>query len=329
MKKVVAITLTILAVVLVVACALFFAPAFTPDRESPGFTLPKADIIYQALNNQVSMQNESNNLIGFVNADGSGNTLVKLKYRAYQPVFSLEAGGLFFHDNESDPYGLMPEGGQPYFLSKSGVYKICTQFYVEGFIFPVEGTGYYLLESDGGNIELADMKTCKVIKRLVEIPNPGGVNGEINSAYPSSSGKSMVFSESSSAQGDVIYIMDIGTGAVREVLQGGYNASFSPDNQRIAYVGDNGIYIANADGTGSKLIVKIDFNSYSESAYIYSDSVETPYPFWSSDGSTLVYHKCNNEDCHDLSNFSIYKVDVNSGVEQKIVDGGLYPIWIK
>ena len=185
--------------------------------------------------------------------------------------------------------------------------------------------------SDGGNIELADMKTCKVIKRLVEIPNPGGVGGLVNSAYPSSSGKSMVFSESSFApRRDVIYIMDIiVTGAVREILQGGYNASFSPDDQKIAYVGEDGIYVANADGTGSKLIVKIDFSSYSESVDRYADSVETPYPFWSSDGTTLVYHECNTEDCQDLSDFSIYKVNVNSGVEQKIVDGGLYPIWIK
>ena len=150
MKKGIEITLMILAVILVVACALFFAPAFTPNREPTGFSLPKADIVYQALNNQFDASTgkmvESNNLIGFVNADGTENTLVKLKYRAYQPVFSLEAGGVFFHTNESEPDLLAPMGGQPYFLSKSGVYKICTQFYVEGFIFPVGGTGYYLLE---------------------------------------------------------------------------------------------------------------------------------------------------------------------------------------
>jgi len=333
MKKGIEITLTILAVVLVVACALFFAPAFTPDREPAGFSLPKADIIYQALNNQLDAPGggiaESNNLIGFVNADGTGNTLVKLKYRAYQPVFSLEAGGVFFHNNESNPYLLVPQGGQTYFLSKSGTYEICTQLYAEGFVFRVEGTGY-LLVSDGGDIELANMKTCKVIKRLVEIPNPGGLGGLVDSAYPSSSGKIVVFSESSFApRHDMIYIMDIGTGVIQEVLQGGYNASFSPNDQRIAYVGDAGIYVANADGTRNKLIVRIDFSSYSESADIYADSVETPYPFWSSDGTALVYHKCNNEDCQDLSDFSIYKVDVNSGVEQKIVDGGMYPVWIK
>ena len=92
----------------------------------------------------------------------------------------------------------------------------------------------YLLEYDGANIKLIDMKTCRVVKRLVEIPNAGGLEGLVNSAYPSSSGKSMIFSESYFApKHDAIYIMNIETGVVREVLQGGYNASFSPDDQKI------------------------------------------------------------------------------------------------
>jgi Tol biopolymer transport system component len=54
-----------------------------------------------------------------------------------------------------------------------------------------------------------------------------------------------------------------------------------------------------------------------------------PWPFWSTDGTTLVYHKCTNSACYDLSDFSIYQVNVNTGVEKKIIAGGLFPIWIK
>jgi len=262
MKKRIEFTLTILAVVFGSACLPFYGFISGTDREPAGFSIPKADIIYQALNHRLSIQDESNNLIGFVNADGSGNTLIKLKYRAYNPVFSVEAGGLYFRENLTDRIELQGGGGPTYFLSSSGIYKDCGSFYTGQFIFPVLTTSY-LLESDSSEIELADMKTCKVIKRLLEIPTRDPELRVIDSAYPSFSGKSMIFTETFRLQQkDVIYIMDIETGSVREVLQAGYNASFSPDDQRIAYVGDNGIYIANADGTGSKLIVRIDFNSY-------------------------------------------------------------------
>ena len=322
MKKHIEFTLTILAVIFGSACLPFYG--FIPGTEPAGFSFPKADIIYQALNHRSSIQDESNNLIGFVNADGSGNTLIKLKYRAYYPVLSLEAGGLFFHENLPEPTELQGiGGGHPYFLSSSGIYTYCGSLYAGQFIFPVPTTSY-LLEYDPRDIELADIKSCKVIKRLVYIPDGVSSVEFVDSAYPSYSGKSVIFTKSNGT----IYIMDIETGSFREVLQGGYNASFSPDDQRIAYVGDNGIYVANADGIGSKLIVRIDSSIYTDLTTRISNA-GIPYPFWSPDGTSLVYHKCTNFDCQDLSNFSIYKVDVNSGQEQKIVDGGMYPVWIK
>ena len=116
--------------------------------------------------------------------------------------------------------------------------------------------------------------------------------------------------------------MHTDTEKVTEVLEGGYNPSLSPDEKKIAYVGSNGIYIANADGTGKKLLVPI---SISYELYKGLD----PHPFWSPDGTTLIYHKCHNTVCKDVTDFSIYKVNVNTGDEVKIVDGGLYPVWIK
>jgi hypothetical protein len=43
----------------------------------------------------------------------------------------------------------------------------------------------------------------------------------------------------------------------------------------------------------------------------------------------LVYHKCVNQSCEELSDFSIYKINVQSGEEEKIIDNGLFPVWIK
>ncbi len=60
-----------------------------------------------------------------------------------------------------------------------------------------------------------------------------------------------------------------------------------------------------------------------------------PLPVWSPDGEWLAYHKCILDpgpkvDCSDTSdgiNFSIFMVNVDTGLEEKVLDGGLNPFW--
>jgi Tol biopolymer transport system component len=121
----------------------------------------------------------------------------------------------------------------------------------------------------------------------------------------------------------VIYIVNIKTGAVKEVLPEGQNPSLSPDEKTIAYMGKDGIYVAKANGAQQKLLIPISISDYS-----YRSSL-LPAPLWSPDGNLLIYHKCMNQKCENLADFSLYKVDVESGVEEKIIDNGLFPVWIK
>jgi Tol biopolymer transport system component len=161
------------------------------------------------------------------------------------------------------------------------------------------------------------------VKTLVSLPTEVPWKIKIFSAMPSDSGDKVIFSEVYSTLPDyryVIYIVDIDTGTTKEFLEGGFNASLSPDEKKIAYVGDKGIYVANVDGTHQTLLVPMNLDPLIDI---------NPWPFWSTDGTTLVYHKCTNSACYDLSDFSIYQVNVNTGVEKKIIAGGLFPIWIK
>jgi WD40-like Beta Propeller Repeat len=289
-------------------------------KESVKF--PQTDIVYQAINKNLGNET-SNNLLGFINIDGSENLQTKLKFRPYNPVMSKDLGGIFFRVNKSMPNDLFQAEGTIYFLNENGKYEACDQLLYSDFIFPIKGTKNILV-SDMYHIDIVNIDTCKVDKILVEIPKETPWINFIGSAYPSNSGKSVIFHETyRSPIRDVIYLVDINSGKVTEILEGGFNPSFSPDDQKIAYIGDEdreGLYIANADGTQAKLIVPFTL-------YFYHNL--EPYPFWSPDGGTIIYHKCNNEVCKDLSDFSIYKVEVKSGLEQKIFDGGLYPTWIK
>ena len=306
--------------VLILIAVVGFISACEPNPARENINIPRTDIIYQAINIRIGggESDKSNNLVGFVNADGSGKTLIRLSYRAYRPVMSREIGGIFFGSSVVEPLNIWESIGPTYFLSITGEYKVCDHLIYSGFIFPIKGS-QLLLESATTRMDLVDIKTCKVVKTLLEIPENVPWKKYIGSAAPSNSGDKVIFNEYyRSPEHDEIYILDITTDQIVDTLQSGFNSSFSPDDKRIVYVGSEGIYIANMDGSQAKLIIPISFRAY---------DLLLPFPFWSPDGSTLIYHKCINQTCKDVSDFSIYKFDLKSGLEQKIVDGGLYPYW--
>jgi hypothetical protein len=294
--------------------------ACSPNNIHEDITIPNTDIVYQAINNQLGNDAPSNDLLGFVNSDGSGNVLVKLYYRPYTPIVSKDWGGIVFRVNMRNPITLDESGGALYFLQSDGKYKICDQHYYESFFFPLPGKKSVLVSS-AYSIDLLNIETCKT-QTLVKIPQEVPWKRFLVSATPSDSGKKAVFYEifSTPIQHDVIFILDIDSGKINAILEGGYNPSLSPDEKKIAYLGNEGIYVAQIDGTIKKLLVPISFNPHNGL---------DPHPFWSPDGNMLIYHKCSNTVCKDVSDFSIFKVNVYTGVENKIIDGGLYPTWIK
>ena len=293
---------------------------------------PKTDIIYQAISSNFS-NTPSDNLIGFVNADGSGNTTIKISYRAHLPVFSKAWNGIFFI-RASSPFEIGKQGGILLFLNSKGEYKDCntTDPAYSSFVFPMNVNGMkFVLATDTSSIQLLSLDDCKVTKTFLKQSEP--VQAVIGSVFPSSTGDQVIFDfYDFSRQTREIKIMDMNTGETRDILAEGYtketrniatgyNPSLSPDDTKIAFVEDDGIYIADSNGANRHLLVSLSFPKYFDSLL--------PTPFWSPDGTLLIYHKCINQVCHDLSDFSIYKVDVTSGKETKIVDKGLFPVWIK
>jgi TolB protein len=77
--------------------------------------------------------------------------------------------------------------------------------------------------------------------------------------------------------------MDINTGKIQKVLEGGYNPSFSPDDTKIAYTDENGIYIADSNGANRQRLLSLFFPKIFDFDLL-------PTPFWSPDGTLLIYH---------------------------------------
>jgi Tol biopolymer transport system component len=84
------------------------------------------------------------------------------------------------------------------------------------------------------------------------------------------------------------------------------------------------------NGEGMKLLVE-----YASPEEGRSHEEWPPLPVWSPDGEWLAYHKCILDpgpkvDCSEPSdgiNFSIFVVNVDTGHEKKVIDGGLNPYW--
>lgn len=103
----------------------------------------------------------------------------------------------------------------------------------------------------------------------------------------------------------------------RVFLATGFNPGWSPDSQWIAYVLPDGIYVMKADGSEPRQVV---------SHVIDTSFVGAPIPQWSPDGKWIIYHLCDKNDCMYFEN-TIYKTEVATGLQQKLIEGGAYPDW--
>jgi Tol biopolymer transport system component len=119
------------------------------------------------------------------------------------------------------------------------------------------------------------------------------------------------------------------TAEVRHVGEG-IAPAWSADGQWVAYTGVDGIYLVRPTGTDQRLLVEY-LNPEGDGRPAYSGDWP-PLASWSPNSGHLVYHKCILErrkraDCRLLDDYAIFKVNVETGEEIKILDGGLNPYW--
>lgn len=303
-------TLSAIAIIVFTGCA------------SKQVLFPEADIVYQSISAN-DFGEATYKSVGFVNADGSGDKTIELYERPSRPVYSKELEGLIFLEakNAAHIFGLV---GDIAFLSESGKFTVCNKLPNGSFdySFPISGTKN-LLVNTLHSIEIVDIDTCVVVKTLVS-PSSEIKFRLISSAHISESGQWVIFAVDWGDKGleemARIVLLNTQTNEFQEMPFTGGNPTLSPDGEKITYVGANGIYISDITSKNPTLLISIN------EAFMLGDGM--PYPFWSPDGEWLVYHKCINKSCYRLEDFSIFKVDVSSGEETKIKDGGMFPVWI-
>ncbi len=287
---------------------------------------PDREIVFRLLDEEGT----TNDVLGFIRPDGSG-----LITRTVAPglfttlptwgpdgdfiAFRAQWGGGYYYGL---PWVVSAEGKNVGWCYKWGTGMGRLQGVSENqLIFSLS------LEEEPDRIVLADFRSCEILKTLYEAARTQeeGLSEHLDSAMLSSQGL-LALSRFLRVQGrrlttaDVV-VVDLESGK-EQVVGHGLAPAWSRDGEWLAFIGVDGIYIVRKDGSQKRQIVAIDEKEMSPRP---GDTGLWERKFtvsWSPDGLWLVYHRLN-----PAGPASIYKVNVESGVETEIFQGGAYPDW--
>ncbi len=288
---------------------------------------PDAEIVYQG--SYVPKMGYADYKVGFVNADGSNAIQLKtgmvheftLGSHLIKPVWGVDNVEIYALKLDT----IQIDSGYAAYWEEGRVLKYCKNWYLPEQIQGLD-SGKALINFNRKKVLIVDLAKCKEDRTLVDYSDsPFAL--KINGISYSSNHDILLFGLVNESLGTYdLMSLDITTGETN-VLGQGLNPTWSPDGTQIAYVQTDGIYVMNKDGTQGRKVLTPNIPFIDEKLW---DTSSAPIPSWSPDGEWLVYHRCSNREyvC-SIDESAIYKVEVASGKEVKIVDGGIFPDWKK
>jgi len=307
----------------------FLACSQTRPRAPEAF--PETDIVFQ-VSTLWDEWNSDKDSLGFINADGTGLTYVN-GWRAYSPPVLpvvTNDGSMVAFRIEGNPY--MPgdlviwQVGQPARGCNvdPGSYRPALTV----------GTTRAVIDlaSPRGRLMILDLAECfdndaPLTGSILTLSAP---DTQIHGAL-SPDGEMLAYAERDPDLGSRVVIVRRMSDGAETTLGQGIMPAWSPDGQWIAYTRLDGIY--KADSKGEDIHRILDYTSPDSSGRPLYPDWWPPLPSWSPDGKWLVYHKCilppaPKTHCgEEIEDYAIFKVNVETGEEIKILDGGLNPYW--
>lgn len=306
----------------ITGCCAFFQPS--PVRAPEQF--PETEIVFVA----------GNGRMGFVNADGSALTYITLWANSEDEDYRYGSLPIVTNDGTTLIYVLTRTTniGEPYIgglgklvVATTGEYPdVCEAWYAKA---PLLVDNELLsLNIESSMLELYDLHYCEdsldaVPMREYEAPIWESTGQEERIPLFGLISPNLQYMAYSTVE---IVIRNLLSGDEISVGEGDYPA-WSRDSQWLSYVGHDGIYIVEADGTGRRQVVTSNYSNsmiYQSSTFYYTP----PWPAWSPDGHWLIYHLYNSDSGSSIPDeIPIYKLNIETGEVIKIVDYGIFPSW--
>jgi hypothetical protein len=293
---------------------------FPAETRAPE-TFPDAEIVFIAPGRNV----------GFVNVDGSNPTYLDLVVKGYgnpnitwpwRPVITGDNRTLIVKMVEYTQFvssasllAIWQTDALP-ILCKNWLYQqapLLTADQSHIFIQVEQGIALYALDSCG-----TEEEPVEVFAGIFGTPSPDFEHV----AYASKTDNLY--------HNRVIFIQNIGNGNKHIIGEGNF-PTWSRDSEWLAYTGPDGIYVYSiSDMQSQRVVIYPHPGNRAFPLYLGGTAPIPPEVSWSPDGKWLVYHKWAGTKLTtvvDPSDYAIYKLNIETGEEIKIIDGGMYPYW--
>lgn len=281
--------------------------------------IPNADIVY----NSISIDNKEHHIdvIGFYSLQNKKTETVDFDWNTILPYY-INPNELIVINKKGYPGDYMDSLGHLMILRDNQIARCSSPQTFGDYVKPYNGKA--LISSLEG-IYLINPVDCTVEKTVLSIKDVQDVfTGQFGTFDLSGSGNLLIFSNGSLPISKLM-LKDLSTGEMTDLHLNGANPSFSPNEESVAYLGSDGIYLIDINGTSSKLLVPL--GETMDGSYMSRGNPSKPN--WSPDGAKLVYHKCSSKslNCGAIEDYDIYVYDIETNQEELIIHGGLNPSW--
>jgi hypothetical protein len=310
----------------IVTCLLVFLTGCGPGKINTvtdfKIKIPDADIVFNTIEAPKGDELFGEEVLGFytfgmdrIEFLDTGSNLITPFFIGNELLVAL--------DKQGNPGLILPYLGRLVILS-NGQYRYCTSR-SEASGWNLHGYSGNVLIELGGEIKMIDVNTCEVIGTLIKTDDLQNIESTVSiSTFDlSKNGRFLLLSFSDKR----IVRVDLPQKTIHFYEIFGMYPSLSPDNEHFAFLGSDGIHIADIDGKIDRVLVDCGLRKF-----VGEDCFErgnAPKPQWSKDGNKLIYHRCNASslNCSEIEDFDIYIYNFETNQERLIIRGGLNPSW--